>query len=447
MKRQLAVAILLLSGMGRTAYAHRLDEYLQATLLTIEQDEVQASMRLIPGVSVAPAVIAGIDTNHDGILSEAEQQSYAQRVLNDLTLTCDGQSITPKLISATFPEIDQLRDGLGEIHIQFTGSLLRGGLRRSLVLKNHHQNPSSVYLVNATMPVDPNIHILTQKRNEEQSFYELDYEQTGAPAANSLWSNLRIHTNVAAFATLFHLGMHHIAEGTDHLLFLLALLLPAPLTAVRSRWVPSPNIRPGLIRVFQIVTAFTVGHSITLALAATGFLHVPSRPIEVLIAVSILISALHALRPIFPGKEAVMAAFFGLIHGLAFASTLNNLGLGWAERLTGVLAFNLGIETMQLLVVAVALPSLILMNRTSAYPYLRISAALFAALASLGWITERLLNINTAVDTIVNAVAQHAAAIAGALFLISLACSRTSATQDKKSAIPIQKFVLDGKSQ
>lgn len=436
MKRQLTVAILFFLGLARIAYAHRLDEYLQATLLTIERDEVKASMRLIPGVSVAPSVIASIDINHDGILSEAEQQSYAQRVLSDLTLTCDGQSISTKLISATFPTIDQMRDGLGEIHIQFTASLPRGRLHRSLVLENHHQNPDSVYLVNATVPVDPNIHILTQKRNEQQSLYELDYDQTGAPAVNSLWSSLRLQTNGASFVTLFRLGMRHIAEGTDHLLFLLTLLLPAPLIAVRSRWVPSLNIRPGLIRVLKIVTAFTVGHSITLALAATGVIHVPSRPIEVLIAISILVSALHALRPIFPGKEALIAAFFGLIHGLAFASTLNNLGLGWAERIAGILAFNLGIETMQLLVVAVTLPSLILMSRTSAYPYLRAPAALFAALASIGWITERVLDIHTPIDTIVNAVAQHAAAVAGALFLISLACWRTSAIRDGIPAIP-----------
>lgn len=210
--------------------------------------------------------------------------------------------------------------------------------------------------------------------------------------------------------------MHHIAEGTDHLLFLLALLLPAPLIEARSRWVPSANIRPGLVRVLKIVTAFTVGHSITLALAAKGVIHVPSRPKEILIAFSILVSALHALRPIFPGKEAFIAAFFGLIHGLAFASTLNNLGLGWGERLAGILGFNLGIETMQLLVVAVALPSLVLMSCTSAYPHLRVPAAIISVLASVGWIVERLLNINTPVDTIVSAVAEHAAVIAGIVF-------------------------------
>jgi hypothetical protein len=82
---------------------------------------------------------------------------------------------------------------------------------------------------------------------------------------------------------------------------------------------------------------------------------------------SILVSAIHALRPLFPGKEAAIAAFFGLIHGLAFAATLNQLGLGRWQRVGGILAFNLGIETMQLIVVAVTLPSLILMSRTRAW--------------------------------------------------------------------------------
>ncbi len=183
-------------------------------------------------------------------------------------------------------------------------------------------------------------------------------------------------------------------------------------------------MRSSVLRILKIVTAFTLGHSITLALAAFGIVRVPSRPIEVLIAVSILVSAIHALRPIFPGKEAAIAAFFGLIHGLAFAATLSELGLGRWERVAGILAFNLGIETMQMIVVAVTMPSLLLMSRTRAYPVLRIGGALFAGLASVGWIAERLLGMHSSVDVVVGAVARHAVWIAAALFLISLACWR-----------------------
>jgi HupE / UreJ protein len=212
------------------------------------------------------------------------------------------------------------------------------------------------------------------------------------------------------------------AGGTDHLLFLLVLLLPALLMVSGSRWAGFAGVRLSVLCILKVVTAFTIGHSITLAFAALGLVHVPSRPIEVLIAVSILVSAIHALRPIFPGKEAGIAAFFGLVHGLAFAATLSELGLGRWERVFGILAFNLGIETMQLIVVAVTMPSLVLMSRTRAYPFLRIGGALFAGFASLGWIAERLFSAHISVDVVMDMLTRHALWIAGAVFLISLCC-------------------------
>ena len=448
MKRKTLIAIAVLSSFVspfvRPASAHRLDEYLQATILSVDKDQLHASMRLIPGVAVSSAVIANIDTNRDGIFSEREQNAYAQRVLADLSLTIDTTPLKLHLVSADFPQPEEMRAGLGEIHIEFTADLPpinSGSSNRTLTLENHHQNQNSAYLVNSLVPSDPNIQIVTQTRNEQQSLYRLEYIQsaansTGPPAP---WSaNLRGAFNASGFPTLFRLGMRHIAEGTDHLLFLLALLLPAPLIARGSRWAGFAGLRPSLRHILTIVTAFTIGHSVTLALAAWGVVSVPSRPIEVLIAVSILISAIHALRPIFPGKEAAIAAFFGLIHGLAFAATLTNLGLGRWERLFGILAFNLGIETMQLIVVALTMPSLVLLSRTRAYPPLRITGALFAALAALGWIDERLFGGHTSVDTIVGSLAHHALAIAVALFLISLSSwllSRPSRSGDPAAPV------------
>jgi hypothetical protein len=216
--------------------------------------------------------------------------------------------------------------------------------------------------------------------------------------------------------------MRHIAEGTDHLLFLLALLLPAPLLVFGSFWAGFAGARHSALQILKVVTAFTVGHSITLALAALGLVRVPSRPIEVLIALSILVSAAHALRPIFPGREAGIAAFFGLIHGLAFAATLGELGLGWRERLGSILAFNLGIESMQLVVVATIMPSLVLMSRTRAYALLRIGGAFFAGFASLGWIADRLFGLHSSVDVIVDSVAHQGVWIAALLLFTSLVC-------------------------
>ena len=426
MRTRLITAAATLLALGACLSAHRLDEYLQATMFSIEKDRVVMSMRLVPGVAVSSAVIANIDTNADGVLSEPEQRAYAERVLRDVSVVVDGKRLTPRLVSVAFPRVEEIREGVGQIQMEFTEDLPPGGPHRKLVFENHHQNRISAYLVNCLVPSDPDIRVVAQNRNEDQSFYQLEYVQAGvdqkAGAFAASWSKLVEWKGAVGFASMFRLGMHHIAEGTDHLLFLLALLLPAPLLVYGSRWAGFAGARRSLLQILKVVTAFTVGHSVTLGLAALGVVHVPSRPIEVLIAVSILVSATHALRPLFPGREAFVAAFFGLIHGLAFASTLSDLGLGWRERIGSILAFNLGIESMQLLVVAAIMPSLVLMSRTRAYSPLRIGGALFAGIASLGWIADRLFGLHTAVDVVVNSVAHRGVWVAGALFLISVVC-------------------------
>jgi hypothetical protein len=422
-KYVVAAAILLF--LGARAFAHRLDEYLQATLISVETDRVQVSMRLVPGVAVSSIVLASIAASGDGVISESEQRAYAERVLRDLSITVDGKSASPTLVSEMFPAIEEIKEGLGEIQIEFSVDLAPGGRERRIVFENRHQSEISAYLVNCLVPRDPNIKILAQNRNESQSFYQLDYAQAGSnSAAASLngWSTIRGWMGAVGFARMFRLGMRHIAEGADHLLFLLALLLPAPLMVLGSRWAGFAGGRQSLLRILKVVTAFTVGHSITLALAAIGLVLVPSRPVEGLIALSILLSAVHALRPLFPGHETRIAAFFGLIHGLGFAAALEKLGLDRWERVTGILAFNLGIETMQLIVVAAIIPSLVLMSRTRAYSFLRIGGALFAGFVSLGWIAERLFDIHNSVNVVVAFAAHHAIWIAGALFLISLGC-------------------------
>jgi hypothetical protein len=423
MKLKLAActaALLLLCSMP--AWAHRIDEYLQATILSLKSNQVHAYMRLIPGVMVAPSVIAMIDANHDGAFSEDEKRAYADRVLGDLNLSIDGQAVKPRLDAWNIPNPSQLRDGLGEIHFEYHVDLPPSTtVNRTLVLVNRHLNGSSVYLVNVEVPQEQTLRIVDQKRNRQQSVYELDYRQTITAERSSTggiqawWSGLQL-------SSLLHLGMRHIAEGTDHLLFLLALLLPAPLLAVGARWAAPATVRESLLHILGIVTAFTIGHSLTLTVAAMNLIHFPSRPVEVLIAVSILVSAVHALRPLFPGKEAWIAAFFGLIHGLAFASTLDRLGLSRWDRIAGILSFNLGIETMQLLVVAVLLPSLLVMSRTSAYSGFRIVGAAFACIASAMWIAERLFRVQTHVDAVVDLIAHRGLVCAGILFAASLVC-------------------------
>ena len=423
MKKKLAILLAFLS-LGVPAFAHRLDEYLQAMIVSVEQGRIQVSMRLIPGIAVSSAVIAAIDSNGDGVFAEAEQQTYAREVLGNLTLNVDGQALKPRLREVSFPAPAEMKEGLGEIHIEFAADLPAGGPHRTLVIENHHEPRRSVYLMNSLVPQEPNIRVTAQNRNQNQSYFRLDYVQAGPQQASllSLWRS-RVVTGLAPFAgvpSMFRLGLRHIAEGTDHLLFLIALLLPPPLLAVRSRWAGAGSIRHSLVQIVRVVTAFTIGHSATLALGAWGLVSLPSRAVEVLIAFSILVSAIHALRPLFPGREPAIAAGFGLVHGLAFATTLQNLGVGPWQRIASILGFNLGIETMQLMVVGAILPSLLILSRTPAYTVFRLGGALFAGFASLGWMIERLFGVPDFVDGWVDRLAQRGVWIAISLLVINI---------------------------
>jgi hypothetical protein len=230
-------------------------------------------------------------------------------------------------------------------------------------------------------------------------------------AAGSWWRGFR---------SVLGLGMQHIAEGTDHLLFLLVLLLPAPLIAAKGRWGAFGGVRHGVLQLVRVVTAFTVGHSITLIVGTLGWLRLSSRPVETLIALSIFVSAIHALRPWFAGREPVIAAAFGLVHGLAFATVLAEFGLGPWRMALCILGFNLGIELMQLAIVAVTVPWLVLLSRTPVYTPVRVAGACFGAAAAIGWMAERALNWPNRVGLMVDAVAHRAVWVAAMLACLSL---------------------------
>ena len=191
------------------------------------------------------------------------------------------------------------------------------------------------------------------------------------------------------FRKLFSMGLRHIAEGPDHLLFLLALLLPATLLAGGGRWRAGKSMGDSMRTIVRVVTGFTIGHSISLALASSGLVAAPTRIIEVLIAVSILVSCVHAWRPLFAGREVWIASGFGLVHGLAFAEVLAGLDFDGTTLALSLLGFNLGIEVMQLLVIAIVLPLMLLLARTRYRTEGRIAGALFAAVCASGWILER----------------------------------------------------------
>jgi hypothetical protein len=209
-------AILLF--LGTPAYAHRLDEYLQATMISVEQDRVQAVLRLTPGVAVSAFVLRGIDTNDDGVISPTERRAYAERVLRDVSFSMNGHVLNTRLISVEFPETEEMREGLGEIQIEFSAHLPPSGLSRKLIFANHHQTGIAAYLVNSLVPRDPNIRIVAQHRNEQQSFYQLDYVQAGG-SSNTVfpgWQDERPWLGIATLLLLMRLAFLWSRNASDH---------------------------------------------------------------------------------------------------------------------------------------------------------------------------------------------------------------------------------------
>lgn len=229
-------------------------------------------------------------------------------------------------------------------------------------------------------------------------------------------------------------GFSHVLDGADHLLFLMTLLLVAPLVARGHRWQRTSELWPTLRKVFHIVTAFTLGHSITLAASTLGWVSFPSRPIEVLIALSVGISAIHAIRPLITRGEVIIAAGFGLVHGLAFAGILAELGFEGTNSLLTLLAFNIGIELAQLAATCLVFPSLYLLARTHYYPTFRIVSALLGLLAATFWILDRLLLMPNPLSSVETSIINHLIEVA--IFLAFLAIVAQYANQKSLGDIP-----------
>ena len=219
------------------------------------------------------------------------------------------------------------------------------------------------------------------------------------------------------------LGAQHIIRGYDHLLFLLALLLPAPLVARGGRWRDPRGLRDTLVQLARIVTAFTIGHSLTLIAATLGGWALPTAPVEIAIAVSVLVSAAHAIRPVAPGREALIAAGFGLVHGLAFATLVMHADAGAASSAASLIGFNLGIELVQLGVVLAVAPSLLILARGRWYTPIRVGLGAFAVVASAGWIVNRATGAASGFVETIEGALSHAVWVVIGLGLFALVAS------------------------
>jgi hypothetical protein len=189
-------------------------------------------------------------------------------------------------------------------------------------------------------------------------------------------------------------GVWHIWIGYDHILFLLALLLPAVVVRRDRAWQAVGAFKPAFWAVLKIVTAFTLAHSITLTLATLGVISLPSRWVESTIAASVVIAALNNIYPLFRERRWMMAFLFGLIHGFGFASVLTDLGLPKDALVVALVGFNVGVETGQLAIVSAFLPLAFLLRHSWFYRRLvLLGGSIAIAVVSLIWFVERAFDL------------------------------------------------------
>jgi hypothetical protein len=190
-------------------------------------------------------------------------------------------------------------------------------------------------------------------------------------------------------------GIWHIWIGIDHILFLIALLLPSVLRLEKGKWTPVTNFKEAFYNVLKVVTAFTVAHSVTLTLATLDIVTLPSKWVEAVIALSVVLAALNNIVPLVSDRVWAVALGFGFIHGFGFANVLADLDLPTGTLAIALFSFNIGVEIGQLAIVLVFFPIIFLLRSQAFYQpiKLRLGSAVIASIAC-AWIIDRVFELD-----------------------------------------------------
>lgn len=257
-----------------------------------------------------------------------------------------------------------------------------------LVLPVRAQCPISGEVIinySAFFEIDSQHKLLVSMLNEKNSSSRILSD-----SSRSIILNENSGSRLATFKEFVVQGAVHIWIGFDHILFLLSLLLSCVLIRKPHHWEANPSVKVIVLHTTWIVTAFTLAHSITLTATALNWIHLPSRWVEVGIAVTVALAALNNIFPVVL-RLGLLTFGFGLLHGMGFAGALGELGLPADQQALTVLAFNLGVEIGQMVIVILVLPILILLRKN--YWYARYSMTGLSAvivLIAVQWIFQRI---------------------------------------------------------
>lgn len=225
--------------------------------------------------------------------------------------------------------------------------------------------------------------LLTWSFNDSESYFIIDDSNQIAVlpfVSSGLFDTINFY---------LYQGVIHIWFGLDHVLFVLALILPfAWLRFRRGR--SSDTKKLALKDLLILITSFTLAHSITLTLTALNILSIPSQWAEIGIAVSVAFTAINIITH-WLKRLGVITFLFGLLHGMGFAGALSELGLSQSHKISSIVAFNIGVEIGQVAIIFLLYPLLTRLRKTQTLQY-RLVPTLAILIALMGgyWIVERI---------------------------------------------------------
>ena len=371
---QIGFALFVFTGL-KAVHAHQTgNSYLSvresAGQLQIEFDFIARDLDNLLPADCKPAEISLLPDN-----LQAMQSCITQALQQSLHLEIDEDSVDLDFVNQS---VVMHNDGL-YVRQQFSGPALPKDAK-FLVIKYEFftQNEQS-----------GRAFVKIELRNDEISSVIDDSQpvQRFALGNSKRWSTIGLFTQE---------GTRHIWNGTDHLLFLLSLLLPGLMLTVDSakntQSVKRLTDSLALRFAMKVITAFTIAHSITLAFSVFGWVSLPEKLIESMIALSIMVSALLNVQDRFHFSHWKIAFLFGLIHGMGFANGLKDLGLSSFYFLETLFAFNLGVELGQLsAVTVVAVPVLLLIKKAEAKKRLLKYGSIVTFVLASVWLVERLM--------------------------------------------------------
>ncbi|MCK7552528.1 HupE/UreJ family protein [Marinobacter goseongensis] len=371
-----SLALLLSLALPSAGWAHKASDSF------IYLDQTQSQVRIDLALRDL-ALLLPLDGNGDGQLNGAEVRSARADItrLVEQGLTLSNSAGRCQLVGQQWG-LSRHSDGpyaAGRYQVACPDNLPPATLEYSLLFD---RDPLHRSLVSITDSQDERLGVLGPDDRT------LALENSGSVAGNVL----------QLFVTFLYEGVIHLLIGLDHILFLLVLMLPATLPLNRRQsaggMVEKRGLKARLLELVGIVTAFTVAHSITLALAALNIVTLPIAWVETVIALSIAIAALNVVWPILGRKTWKLAFGFGLIHGFGFASVLGDLTSGVSQLAVALAGFNLGVELGQLGLLLVLFPALYLFSRFRLYERAAVPAILLAVGGlSLYWVAERAASI------------------------------------------------------